>query len=374
MHIHSIFINCRYKKSNFCFCQGIFNYCFYQGKNLFFCKFFSSKFFMDNLGCIGIFCNINFNKFPVLQFHKFNQSVIPAGFYSIEDRDSRAADQIPVFLAGQFDPKNYDPDRWLEAAARAGLALARLAVVPRAEDAEDLAAAAGRFAADFPEDGDRAVFLPGPRLAVSGTLIRARVAAGRSIRYLVPDTVAAAIREYALYQPTAARGVRTLRRPMATEPQYPETPPLPGAPTEVGEPLHAVEPALRRPGLPSRTSPPPASERAPLEVARRVVELVEDKKAADIVLLEIAPFTTVADYLVICSGGSERQLGAIADAVVEGLKHEALPIVGREGEPASHWVLIDAGAVIVHVFAPPEREFYALEKLWSDARTVIQVQ
>ena len=161
---------------------------------------------------------------------------------------------------------------------------------------------------------------------------------------------------------------------MATQPQDPETTLEPDAPTEVGVPIDAVGPAARRPGLPARTSPPPASQRPPLEVARRVVELVEDKKAADIVLLEIAPFTTVADYLVICSGGSERQLGAIADAVVEGLKHEALPIVGREGEPASHWVLIDAGAVIVHVFAPPEREFYALEKLWSDARTVIQVQ
>ena len=90
--------------------------------------------------------------------------------------------------------------------------------------------------------------------------------------------------------------------------------------------------------------------------------------------LEIAPFTTVADYLVVCSGGSERQLGAIADAGVEGLKHDGLPIVGREGEPASHWVLIDAGAVIVHVFAPPEREYYALEKLWADAKTVVSVQ
>jgi ribosome-associated protein len=56
------------------------------------------------------------------------------------------------------------------------------------------------------------------------------------------------------------------------------------------------------------------------------------------------------------------------------LKHAGLTIVGREGEPASHWVLIDAGAVIVHVFAPPEREYYALEKLWADAKTVIQVQ
>ncbi len=129
-----------------------------------------------------------------------------------------------------------------------------------------------------------------------------------------------------------------------------------------------------RPGLPARTSPPPATDHQPLEVARRIVELAEDKKAADIVLLEIAPLTTVADYLVICSGGSERQLGAIADGVVEGLKLDGVRILGREGESDSHWVLLDAGSVIVHVFAPPERDYYSLEKLWSDARTILRVQ
>jgi nicotinate-nucleotide adenylyltransferase len=109
-----------------------------------------------------------------------------------------------------------EPDLWfiLSAEALAGLptwrdpervlALAHLAVVPRMDDADDLAAASARFAADFPGHAERAVFLSGPRLAISGTLVRARVAAGRSVRYLVPDAVAAAIREYALYLPSAA--------------------------------------------------------------------------------------------------------------------------------------------------------------------------
>lgn len=149
------------------------------------------------------------------------------------------------------------------------------------------------------------------------------------------------------------------------------------APTEA--PARAPRPRAPRArapraGLPARTTPPPEIDTAPLDLARRVVELAEDKKAAEIVLLEIAPLTTVADYLVVCSGGSERQLGAIADGIVEGLKAEGIRILAREGAPDSHWILLDAGAVIVHVFAPPERDFYALERLWAEAKTVLRVQ
>jgi ribosome-associated protein len=145
-----------------------------------------------------------------------------------------------------------------------------------------------------------------------------------------------------------------------------DTPATPGGPADAAP--------APRPGLPARTTPPPPGDRAPLELARRIVELAEDKKAADIILLEIAPLTTVADYLVICSGGSERQLDAIADGIAEGLKAEGVRLLAREGEAISHWVLLDAGAVIVHVFAPPEREYYALERLWSEAKTVLRVQ
>ena len=153
-------------------------------------------------------------------------------------------------------------------------------------------------------------------------------------------------------------------------------------PTEVTDPATTpAKPTRARPsrtnarlGLPARETPAPLDGRASLDVARRVVELAEDKKAADIVLLDLAELTTLADYFVICSGGSERQLDAIADGIVSGLRAEGVRPIGREGVAASHWVLLDFGGVIVHIFTPPERDFYQLEKHWAEAKTVLRVQ
>ncbi len=136
----------------------------------------------------------------------------------------------------------------------------------------------------------------------------------------------------------------------------------------------AASTAPRPDGLPARDAVAAASDRAPLDVARRIVELAEDKKAADIVLLDLGELTTLADAFVICSGGSERQISAIADGITEGLREEGIRSIGREGTPESHWVLLDYGSVIVHVFTPPEREYYQLERHWSGARTVLRVQ
>ena len=137
----------------------------------------------------------------------------------------------------------------------------------------------------------------------------------------------------------------------------------------------AVSPGTpRASGLPQRDAPAPARERDPLEIARRVVELAEDKKAAEIVILDLIGLTTLADYFVICSGGSERQLDAIADAIVGGLRAEGVRPIGREGTPASHWILVDFGSVIVHVFTPPERDYYSLERHWGQAKTILSVQ
>ena len=126
--------------------------------------------------------------------------------------------------------------------------------------------------------------------------------------------------------------------------------------------------------IPAPPKPPKTNERSSRDVAGRIVELAEDKKAADIVLLDLSALTTMADYFVICSGGSERQLDAIAGGVVDGLRAEGVRPYGREGTAASHWVLLDYGGVIVHVFTPPERDFYDLERHWSEAKTVLRVQ
>jgi ribosome-associated protein len=130
-----------------------------------------------------------------------------------------------------------------------------------------------------------------------------------------------------------------------------------------------------RTGLPARTEPVEAADRKEaLGAARRAVELAADKKASDIALLEVAALTTVADYFVICSGSSERQLGAIGDGIVEGLKADGVRLLSREGRPGSHWLLLDFGALIVHIMAPPERDYYPIERLWSEAPTLLRVQ
>jgi ribosome-associated protein len=150
-------------------------------------------------------------------------------------------------------------------------------------------------------------------------------------------------------------------------------------PTNIGDPRKAS-----RPGLPSsrreRAGEADTPDIAPSEVdpavlslAHRVVDLAADKKASDIVLLDVRGQTTMTDYFVIASGASDRQLNAIADGIVEGLRSEGERPLSREGEASSHWILIDFGGVIVHVMSVPEREFYQLEKLWSRGALLLHI-
>jgi ribosome-associated protein len=120
------------------------------------------------------------------------------------------------------------------------------------------------------------------------------------------------------------------------------------------------------------TTPDTASAEAG-ELAHRIVEVASDKKAVDIVMLRTAEVTTMADYFVICSGRSERQVSALSQAIIDQLREDGVRPLGVEGLGGARWVLIDLGAVIVHVFAPEEREYYGLERLWSNAAQVVRV-
>jgi ribosome-associated protein len=110
------------------------------------------------------------------------------------------------------------------------------------------------------------------------------------------------------------------------------------------------------------------------QVAKSAVDLASDKKASDIFLLDIRDVTTIADYFVICSGNNARQIQAIADTIDEGLGKLGLPLLHREGVAETGWVLLDFGDIIVHIFGPRERDYYRLERLWSEAKTVVYLQ
>lgn len=103
------------------------------------------------------------------------------------------------------------------------------------------------------------------------------------------------------------------------------------------------------------------------------MDLASDRKAVDIVLLRTTEVTSMADFFVICSGRSDRQLQALTTGIVDELRDEGIRPIGVEGKGAARWVLLDYGSVIVHIFAPEEREYYGLERLWSHAAQVVRL-
>lgn len=111
-----------------------------------------------------------------------------------------------------------------------------------------------------------------------------------------------------------------------------------------------------------------------IEVARKAVEAASAKKAADIVLLDARQVCSFADYFVICSGESSKQIEAIRDEVGHTLKKEGVLPHHYEGDVDSGWLLLDFNDVTVHIFAPLEREYYQLDKLWSQTIPVVKIQ
>lgn len=92
---------------------------------------------------------------------------------------------------------------------------------------------------------------------------------------------------------------------------------------------------------------------------------LDEDKAIDEIVIDLSGKSTFADYMVIASGRSQRQVGAMADHLVEKLKAAGARSVLAEGQPQCDWVLVDAGDIVIHLFRPEVREFYKLEKLWN---------
>jgi ribosome-associated protein len=99
--------------------------------------------------------------------------------------------------------------------------------------------------------------------------------------------------------------------------------------------------------------------------ARATLAALEDSKAEEIVVIDLAGKTSIADVMIVASGRSTTQVGAAADRVIKALKEAGAPTPNVEGVPACDWVLIDAGDLIIHLFRPEVRQFYNLEKMWG---------
>ena len=99
-------------------------------------------------------------------------------------------------------------------------------------------------------------------------------------------------------------------------------------------------------------------------LAKKIMTVLEEKKATDILALDISEISTLADYFVLASAENVRQLDALEDAVEEDVRLE----VNKEGESSSGWILMDYRDIVVHLFTKEQRVFYDLEKIWSDAK------
>ena len=101
---------------------------------------------------------------------------------------------------------------------------------------------------------------------------------------------------------------------------------------------------------------------------------MEDKKGEAIVMMDLQKVSSFTDFFVLCSGTSDRMLNALADAAIDQVR-ETHHLKGRkEGQPDAGWVVVDFGAVVLHLFADEQRHFYNLEELWSEGKVLLRLQ
>ncbi|MER2173982.1 MAG: ribosome silencing factor [Carnobacterium sp.] len=107
-----------------------------------------------------------------------------------------------------------------------------------------------------------------------------------------------------------------------------------------------------------------------IELVELVVKAADDKRAEDIIAMDVSKISILADYFIVMHGNSEKQVKAISEEIIDKAEEAGIDVRRVEGRDSSKWLLIDLGDVVVHVFHYSERSFYNLEKLWSDAPLV----
>jgi len=107
-----------------------------------------------------------------------------------------------------------------------------------------------------------------------------------------------------------------------------------------------------------------------LDKALLCTKIIKERKAINPILFEVAGLTSITDYFIVASGASNRQVQAISKHMMRRMREEGFRAYGVEGEQEGHWVLMDYGDVIIHIFYQPVREFYDLEGLWTEAPQV----
>lgn len=112
-----------------------------------------------------------------------------------------------------------------------------------------------------------------------------------------------------------------------------------------------------------------------LEQARAIVDIISDIKGENIVLMDLREVTIISDYFIICSGNSDRQLKAIIEHISDGVREKfGRKPMRTEGNSTGGWVLMDYADIVIHAFTPEQREYYDLEELWRDGKTLLHMQ
>ena len=110
------------------------------------------------------------------------------------------------------------------------------------------------------------------------------------------------------------------------------------------------------------------------EIARVLINALEEKKGENILLLDIHEIASFTDYFIICSGSSDRMIDSLADAVIDEARKKVELRGHKEGQASGGWVVVDFGDIVLHIFSPDQRDYYRLEQLWEQGKILVHLQ